>query len=242
MCTISWLKHEKGIDVFFNRDEGKKRSLAELPRVRQASDVKAIYPIDPDGGGTWCAVNEHGVTLALLNFYQGRTPKGRLNSRGSIIKGAASMKSVSQVKQFVESLELQKYAPFSLLIFSPESGEAGNTIPMMRWTGKQLEISEHESPLISSAFKYEDVRDRRLQTYAEFLSGNVSEDDHIAFHKSHIPSACAYSVCMHREDASTVSFSHVKIGSEKVAYQYYDGSPCGVETPVVVELQRSNNT
>ena len=71
MCTLTYLLNERGYELFFNRDEQRSRLLAEPPKLNKVNKSHgAIYPIDPQGGGTWIAVNEQGLSLALLNNYQ----------------------------------------------------------------------------------------------------------------------------------------------------------------------------
>ena len=50
-----------------NRDELLSRSPALPPSNFQTGGLLAIYPFEKSGG-TWIACNQHGVTLALLNW------------------------------------------------------------------------------------------------------------------------------------------------------------------------------
>ena len=230
MCTISWctaqaLSPSKRLDIFFNRDESKLRSKALLPEVFEHQDTRTLYPIDPQGGGTWISVNEYGLVLSLLNFYQGRLPKGRLLSRGQIVKDASSCRTFSEVKALVSSLELSKYAPFSLLCFDPEADNYAE-VPLIRWNGKDLAFLMQKSPLISSLFDFEAVFASREKQYFDAFESEPTPDQLLAFHRSHKPEASAYSVCMHREDAQTVSLSHISLALKEAAFNYYDGSPC----------------
>jgi len=45
-------------------------------------------------------------------------------------------------------------------------------------------------------------------------------------HQSHYPQKGAYSICMHRDDATTVSLSHLFINQNQVIFNYHNGSPC----------------
>ena len=230
MCTISWRISSEGFDVFFNRDESKTRVLALKPSVNYDFGVNAIYPLDPQGGGTWLAANDAGLVVGLLNFYQGRLPKGRLISRGQLVKRLAFCQSLTDVKDIVNALPLEKYAPFSLLCFDVAMlNSVTMVVPLLRWTGKELIELSQRSPLISSAYKFEEVEQSRLKSYQEcFHSGGqpVPLKTYIDFHKSHVPEASAYSVCMHRSDAHTVSFSHVSVTQTSVCFRYVDGAPC----------------
>jgi len=219
-----------GYRVFFNRDEQVHRPKALLPKIFEGTSTKSIMPVDPQGGGTWCAVNDYGLTLALLNYYQGRLPKGRLISRGQIVKRCTGYESLTQVKAYLQALNLAKYAPFSLLMFEPRAEQ----VCMMRWNGKTLEESQQNCPLISSAVRYEEVHNSRLEVYHKLISTDDTiadrEDDFMGLHRSHLPSRSASSVCMHRNDAMTVSFSRIDVEDEYVRFFYSDGPPC--ENPV----------
>ena len=45
-------------------------------------------------------------------------------------------------------------------------------------------------------------------------------------HSSHDPEPGAYSVCMHRDDAVTVSMTLVEVSGDTATMRYHDGSPC----------------
>lgn len=244
MCTISWFYHRDGYDVFFNRDEQVSRAKAIPPEIKFSNHVRGIMPIDPQGGGTWIGVNHFGCTFALLNYYQGRLPKGKLLSRGGIIPALLAVSSADQVADILAQINLNKYAPFSLLFFSQRkpSDAGGGKIPMFRWTGKELAREPATSPLISSAINYELVLEQRLSLYRsqiQCLPGEPTPADFYRLHQSHKPEKSAYSVCMHRTDAKTVSLSHISVG-ETIQFRYIDGSPCengdsySVEIPVEI--------
>lgn len=236
MCTISWMTHNDGYRVFFNRDEQVTRPQAELPYIISENNVQAIMPIDPQGNGTWCAANEYGLTFALLNFYQGRLPKGRLTSRGRIVRSCASFAVIDDALNFVRNLNLAKYAPFSLLCFSPNETDilVKTQVNMLRWTGKELLEINQNCPLISSAVRYEEVYSSRLKVYHDILgnknAGERCVDDYVALHSSHLPSRSSHSICMHRDDAKTVSFSRIDMTRKEAKFYYADGAPC--ETPI----------
>lgn len=77
MCTLSVLDHEDKRIITFNRDEQKSRprefGLFEFgtAKLRELSteNLRAIGPRDPQGEGTWIAINEKSLVLALLNRY-----------------------------------------------------------------------------------------------------------------------------------------------------------------------------
>lgn len=238
MCTISWFYHRNGYEVFFNRDEQISRPKAIPPEVKTTNPVRGIMPLDPQGGGTWIAVNHFGCTFALLNYYQGRLPKGKLLSRGGIIPALLAVSSVDQVADILRQMNLNKYAPFSLLFFSLRNNAEMVQIPLFRWTGKELAKGDTTSPLISSAINYESVLEQRLLLYKSRIlcqSGEPTPEDFYQLHQSHEPKKSAYSVCMHREDAKTVSLSHISVG-KGITFKYLDGSPCESRDSYLVKM------
>ena len=47
-----------------------------------------------------------------------------------------------------------------------------------------------------------------------------------SLHSSHIPDAGAFSVCVHRPDAATVSYTEVECGPRELRMSYLAGNPC----------------
>ena len=241
MCTISWALHHDGYDVFFNRDEANLRSKALPPVFDEEDGCGFMAPIDPDGGGTWIVVNESGLTIALLNYYQGILPKGRLKSRGQIVLGLKRLQTQYDLEKSIARFDLKRFAPFSLFVFDVKSVQKKPVL--FRWTGRELQTSLAESPVFSSAFRYEQVAQARSVLFSRTvkLEGlNRSEQVSLLerFHHSHEPRASAYSVCMHRDDARTVSCSHVSVNAKKVSFRYWDGAPCEVKEAQQLEFSR----
>ncbi|MFL0803152.1 MAG: NRDE family protein [Agarilytica sp.] len=254
MCTISWYISADGYRVFFNRDEQVTRPKAIPPQVLTENDISTIMPVDPQGGGTWCAVNEFGFTFALLNYYQGRLPKGRLISRGKLVRACAGFQRVEQAHRYIRALNLSKYAPFSLLCFSPavenndvtdklsSKFQQDTSVTMMRWTGRELIESEQTCPLISSAVRYDEVYESRLSVYKTIFEGKAAEsqtvEDYQELHASHLPGRSSHSICMHRDDAQTVSFSQIEVTRNDVQFFYSDGPPCEAAIGKSTSLKR----
>jgi hypothetical protein len=59
------------------------------------------------------------------------------------------------------------------------------------------------------------------------LSGTeVTHEKLGVFHRSHAGGPGAYSPCMHRRDAKTVSFSRITVTSSAVRFVYTPAAPC----------------
>ncbi|MBE1275557.1 NRDE family protein [Enterovibrio baiacu] len=239
MCTVSWLLHDKGYEVFFNRDEQKGRAIAQPPQHFTQNDVQFAMPVDPDGGGTWIAMNNQGLSLCLLNFYQGDIPDLPLISRGLLVKRLAPSACVADVVAVLNDLHLGSYAPFTLLVFAPDLSANQGHVIAFQWDGHVLTQRPSKEPMISSSVAYEEVMLARQEAYQSIMTEPRTVEKAWAFHRSHVPEAGYKSVCMHREDANTVSFTHVKVNEDEMQMAYVDGAPCKEGPAVTTHLQKN---
>ena len=228
MCTLSWRAGADGYELFMSRDERRARAVAEGPSVSVQRGVRVVAPRDPQGGGAWLAVNEHGVALALLNRYEASAAVGSaLASRGEIVRGHASARSQDEVEAALRALPLACFAPFDLAVFAP-----GRPVLRLGWSGRTLELErDARAPLASSAVAASDARAWRRRRFAA-LSGE-------AFHRDHVAPRPELATCMHRADAETVSLSRIRVGSRRVAFAYAAGAPCRAVFGAELELARA---
>ncbi len=70
------------------------------------------------------------------------------------------------------------------------------------------------------------------------VAPDAGERDLERFHASHEPARGAYSPCMHREDAHTVSFTRVRVSARLVALATSPASPCRAAPSTRLELER----
>jgi hypothetical protein len=59
-------------------------------------------------------------------------------------------------------------------------------------------------------------------------------------HRSHAPEKGPYSICMHREDACTVSFTDVIVDNSVATVSYHEGTPCEVSVEDNITLSLIN--
>src|SRR5208337_155009 len=60
-------------------------------------------------------------------------------------------------------------------------------------------------------------------------------------HQSHEPERGAFSICVHRDDAGTLSYTEVQCDAERVSVGYSPGYPCESSGMAVVNLPRLPN-
>ncbi|RBP85646.1 hypothetical protein EBI01_02520 [Marinomonas rhizomae] len=231
MCSVSWWIDESGYQIFFNRDEQKMRASALPPQSFVQQDTEVLMPIDPVGQGSWISLNEQGLSLCLLNNYQGKKPAGELISRGQLLKALSSAESIAKVERQFSQLDLQQFAPFILLAF-----ELGNDkVREFQWNGGRISIDYAISPHFSSAVALENVVTYRQSIYCELAA--KTPGDLMSFHSQHHPEHSHLSVCMHREDAQTVSFTHIQAAKDNLQMSYVAGSPCSHLTAAALAEQ-----
>ncbi|MGV3002095.1 NRDE family protein [Vibrio sp. E150_018] len=236
MCTLTWRVTPSGYQILFNRDEQKTRSIALPPQAFSKQDSVALMPIDPDGQGTWVATNNHGLSLCLLNFYQGQTPSSAKQSRGQLVRQLAYCQNYAQVAEQLTTINWSDYPPFSLLIFDPEKLTPNDQIPTIIWDGLEVFPREQSSPITSSSLEFEQVQASRLAYFNHQAKHRIKhQTKHQTqpsfsqlrdYHMSHSPQAGAHSVCMHRDDAQTVSLTMINVDANRITMDYQPGSPC----------------
>jgi hypothetical protein len=223
MCTMSWIRRPDGYSLLFNRDELRSRPLAEPPVERRLGNTRLFAPIDPQAGGSWIACNEDGLTVALLNGYQGADaaapPGGGWMSRGLLVMRLADSRSTAMANRRLERLDLSPFRSFRIAIVDPIEES------FLAWTNGERDTRTLASPLISSSFEADSVRKSRLRLYDDQVDA-LELNKLAGFHRSHEPERGAYSPCMHRDDAHTVSFTQIDVDANEVRIAYAPDSPC----------------
>lgn len=219
MCTLTYRLAEKGYELFFNRDEQRSRAQALAPIVNQ--ELNAIYPIDPIGKGTWIAVHQSGLSIALLNYYQAEklASEGDFKSRGEII--LALLKNPGDVIGTLEGMSLNCYQPFQLCIFPSNLTLTNERLHCFQWDGESLKEIQQTLPITSSGIDYDAVYQARKITFSELVvDENPKPLQLLNYHQSQQLDG-KLSVKMSREDAMTVSFSRIDI-SNNIEFEYSD--------------------
>lgn len=224
MCTVSWVHQADGYHLLSNRDEKRMRGTALAPRVMECGGVRYLAPVDADYGGTWLAANEFGVSVCLLNGGSG--PAGPRRSRGLLIRELAWAPSAADCVLWIKQLDLGRFAPFTLVVLEPAKAAI-----LADWDGEALAVDpagDSHMPLTSSSYDAAGVRRSRVADFERRVRAAGSLDPALLywFQASHGSSPDAYSSCMHREDAETVSFSWVTVTRQTVRVLYSPAAPC----------------
>jgi Transport and Golgi organisation 2 len=242
MCTVSWLRQPDGYVLFCNRDERLTRKTATGPRQASRNGVFYIAPVDGDFGGSWIGVNQLGLTTCLLNQNAGWSadPNQNYTSRGLLLTSLLDARAGKEVYGRLLKTELRKFPPFMLAVLSIDQ-------PLMQidWTGRELLLQtngESGIPLTSSSRQHPEIVATRNAEFRRLFSKTNTPGVALLdqFHHSHLPERGPLSVCMHREDAATVSMSVITVGSETIEFFYHPTSPCLAAMPESVMLKRTD--
>ena len=240
MCTVTWRPRPDGFELLANRDELRSRRRARPPEVRGRRGIRFLAPTDADAGGTWVAVSERGLALALVNRYDPvEAPAGGWLSRGQLVLELAPAATREAAVAELDRLPLARFRPFQLLALTP-----GEPPLLASWNGRRRELLEPRSPLTSSSLAGVEARRARERILAATLEGAGDPSAALlAFHASHEPARGPLSPCMHRPDAATVSLSRVAVAGDRVTFSYADGPPCrtGLGAPLVLERRPSRS-
>lgn len=243
MCTVTFLPLDHGGYLLgTNRDESPSRGEARAPAVRVTAGRRVLAPMDTDAGGTWIATDEQGRTLCVLNGDRPPVlpvPEAPL-SRGVLVLRLMETPAIDSVESRLRAtVGTGRLAvkPFKLLVAEPGSEGRPAQSHLLQWDGARIERFDASGPrmLVSSTFEADAVDAHRRDDFLAWRErhGSASGPELVgalkAWHASHRaerPSGDAYSVCMHRDDARSVSFTLVRVGPESVRMSYRAGSPC----------------
>jgi hypothetical protein len=235
MCTLTIVHAgNQSVRIAFNRDERPTRPEAIPPQLRQFGSCKALLPTDPESGGTWLAVNDSGLVLAVLNVTAALSGTGAaravpLRSRGTIIPSLLDCDSPSAALASAERLfDYSNFAPFRLVMIG--HGVAAD----VRWDGREAMVMSRlmgSTPLLFTSSGLGDhlVEGVRRELFTELFS--ESPETWLAaqatFHRHVWPGREHLSVNMTRATARTVSFSIIDLTADEATFAYRPGPPDG---------------
>jgi len=225
MCTLTFLPATDGYLAGMNRDELVSRPQALPPAVFERSGFPALYPRE-SSGGTWFACNSAGNALALLNWNAIATRLGpKQLSRGILIPELIFELNSEATDRRLSMLNLKPLHPFRLVgIFRQE-----RTLCEWRWNGAA--IHRQTFPWDRRHWFSSSLSDCQAEVVRGAICLATSPEDAASdwlgrLHRSHVPGPGPYSVCVHRPDAATVSYTELETSSTNSTLRYLAGSPC----------------
>ena len=244
MCTLTVVIDTDGFLMAMNRDEKIARGAGLPPEIHEFDGTRAIYPSEGNGS-TWLATNEYGIALALLNWNDiaphGRDAKKR--SRGRVIPALSDSRSLADLHEVFGASNFTGMMPFRLVGVFPSEQE----IWEWRWNSDQPGCVVHEwesRHWFSSSLS--DERAESLRGAACRTARDESDAGSMRWLRrlqaSHAGGPGPFSLCVHREDVRTLSYTEVMVSSGSVRMCHFLGSPCTMNpagsTEIAIDRKR----
>lgn len=227
MCTLSFIPQAGGFLLVMNRDEQRARPAGLPPALHRHGDFDALHPSEP-GGGTWIGINGAGLSVALMNWYSRPQYMGEpAFSRGEIIPRLLACSSREDMERSLRSLPLERLNPFRLFVTCSSQGG----IHEYRPEGSRIDRVDHPRATNhwfssghdeASATSIRDAVCRKAALKTD--AGTLPWLERL--HSFHDPGKGANSICMHREDAETVSMTILEVSGESAVMRHHAGPPC----------------
>jgi len=158
-------------------------------------------------------------------------------SRGEVTKALAGKSCSTDIADAIAALTLRKLRPFRLISVVPSE----QTVTEWRWNLERLAARAHPwkaQHWFSSGFDERKAEIERhsvcVATHNRQLATGVAWLRHL--HRSHAPEPGPFSICMHRADAGTVSYTEVAVSSKWLVMRYKNGAPCSTKSTITKAL------
>jgi hypothetical protein len=247
MCTVTIVPHERGVRLVCNRDERRSRPAALPPRIHHLGGRRSLFPVDPQGGGTWIGVNDAGVIVALLNLRGAFPPAPVLHprwrsfathvinsqskrSRGLIVRELMRCPSLRRATEAVQHLDPRGFEPFRVVILHGDRVAVAASDGVMRIQCTQWRL---EAPLLFTSSSLGDalVGPPRQRLFERVVIRNRTGwlDGQARFHNHQWSRRPEISIRMERADALTVSRASVDVTNDTRQLLYE--APLGAANP-----------
>lgn len=225
MCTVSVVPTADGFRLACNRDERRTRPTACGPRLHRTGAHQALWPVDPQSGGTWIGVNDAGLAMVLLNRHPRNAPVCTpTHSRGVLIPrwlGVARIETVvarARAELGSSGGDMQ-FEPFTLVMIQRHD------VATVDYRGGRMAIARRRLTrpvMFTSSSLGDELVDRpRRRLFAALVeSSRRPLAAQAQFHRHRWPDRQQISVRMTRTDAATVSYTTIDVCGETIAIEY----------------------
>jgi hypothetical protein len=169
-------------------------------------------------------VNDSGLCFALINWHRiKREPRGRIESRGDIIPSLIGIRTSESLARRLQRMSLRRRRPFRLIAID----SARQMLSEWQWDLKVLTPRRYlweRRHWYSSGYDEREAERSRLAVCETRSLGTLASMRKL--HASHLPARGPFSICMHRPDAATVSYSEVVATKSRITLRYLSGPPC----------------
>ena len=124
MCTLVILRrpgHAWPVILGANRDEMLDRPW-EPPARHWPDRAETVGGLDTLAGGSWLAINDHGVVAGILNRTGSLGPQSGKRSRGELVLEALDHADAAAAAAALAAIEPRSYRSFNLIIADNREG------------------------------------------------------------------------------------------------------------------------
>jgi Transport and Golgi organisation 2 len=225
VCSVSFAPDGDGFILAMNRDERLSRGAALPPEVFERAGLAVLCPRETTGG-TWIGVNSARMAFSLLNWHSKpdcvtQNPV----SRGEVVRALLQTPSRVEATRELKKLPLGRMNPFRLIVVSAAEPA------LVEWRSCDGELDALELPWkrnhwFSSGFD-EERASRSRQRVCDRMADELFDLKTVRkLHRSHVPKAGPFSLCMHSRVAGTVSYAEISVRGNCARMYYVAGKPC----------------
>lgn len=237
MCTVIFIPTGDGCRLGTNRDELRTRAKGTFPAPRIVDGLPVLGPRE-SSSGSWTCANAAAAAFALLNWHPAQKASAKTKepqnavSRGTIVESAAGCRHSAAVETMFSKQPLPRIRPFRLLgIFNVDK-----TLREWLWDGKELSRRNFAwEPRLwaSSSLDEKTAQQTRQAVFQSALSAKDFGSLHWlrSLHRTHLPEKGPFSICMHRKEASTLSYTETEINRSRIRVRHLNGPPCASKNP-----------
>jgi hypothetical protein len=224
MCTLLAYRNPlTGIELAIaaNRDELYRRPRGVFVVLQEHPLV--IGGRDPEAGGTWLALTEAGLVVAVTNARLGARRGPEQRSRGLLALDLALTETMDQARDLLESEDLGRYAPVNVLLASSGGLMVASNLPEPR-----VESTEADALGIGNRPAFE--ADPRVSLLTE--AGRAKPGEDASTYETRLQKLLARheqpSACHHLLDGGTVASTLILLRQPfaESTIVHADGPPC----------------
>ncbi|MEM6428031.1 MAG: NRDE family protein [Deinococcota bacterium] len=227
---------EDGIWLVSSRDELHSRVPSLAPQYHQldyslnhqGGALEAIFPIDPEGGGTWVGANAAGMAVSLLNNYpEYHPPLGSKRSRGQLVTQLLSSDNLEQAMHTLTEQNLHAYGSCTL-VGAQVATQSHPKAYALTWDGQQVQLEDVNIPQLwaSSGTHHAEANQYRKRLFEVWRQQHaqkqqLTRNDLSEFHLTRQDDASELGVLMYGSAARTVSLTAVHV-AEVISVHHVD--------------------
>ena len=220
MCTIALATRVfDAVPIALGANREERYDRPAVAPARMETDPVIYGPMDMAAGGTWIAINENGVVVAVTNREGG--PPGT-KSRGWLVRDTVHFTDAkSATRAATRALKSGAYTGCNLLVVDPE------TAIVLTWDGdlERRTLPPGIHVIVNEGINGDVAKSATLRARLETMeldSVDAWEARLLAILRDH-----GIGACVHGPEAGTRSSSMVsRTATGEVRWRYADGPPC----------------